>query len=178
MEKTRVTETYQYDTEGTWTGLVEQSGSSSPITYRIFLDKASRRIAHVDAKSKQTEFYSYSEQGFEISTIKKTAAGQVVEQVVMKRNAANKEEQVVFEEKGKKTTEIIIRWSDKGFQTHEEMIQHDQGGDRFVITYEHPEVDEVGNWIVQIKKVVLHQANGERVPFPGEMTKREIKYHP
>lgn len=178
VEKTKETETYQYDAEGTWTVLVEQSGSDLPITYRIFLDKASRRIAHVDGRSKETEFYTYSEQGFEMGTIKKTAAGQVVEQVTMKRNALNKEEHVLFEEKGKKAFELSIRWSDKGFQTHEEMILHAEGGDRFVTTYEYPEVDAAGNWIVRIKKQVMVQANGERVSVPDEVCKREIKYHP
>ena len=177
-EKTKETETYQYDAEGTWTGLVEQSGNSLPITYRIFLDPATRRIAQVDAKSKETEFYIYSEQGFEMGTIKKTASGQVIEQTTMKRNAANKEEHILFEEKGKKAFEISIRWSDKGFQMQEEMIFHADGGDRMVANYEYSEFDAAGNWIVQIKKQVMHQANGERMSLPDEITKREIKYHP
>ena len=172
-------EIYQYDAEGTWVALVEQSGGELPKTSRIFLDPLSKRIAHVDAKSKQTEFYMYSPQGFELSTITKSANGNVVEQTTMKRNAANKEELVVFEEPpGKKTSEISIQWSEKGFQIQETLIMHDQGGDRIVITYEHPEVDAAGNWIIEIKKQVMHQANGEVIPLPTETTKREIKYHP
>lgn len=179
VEKKKESETYQYDAEGTWTGLVEQSDGTFPTTFRIFLDQPSRRIAHTDAKSKQTEFYLYSDQGFELSTIKKTSTGKVLEQTTMKRNAANKEEQVVFEEpQGKKTTEISIEWNYKGFQSQETMIMHDQGGDRIVMTYDYPEVDAAGNWLVQIKKSLLHQANGERIPMPTETTKREIKYHP
>ena len=178
-DKKTDTETYQYDADGTWIGLVEQSGGSFPVTFRIFLDAASRRIAHVDGKSKQTEFYTYSEQGFELGTVTKTSTGNVVEQATMKRNAANKEELVVCEEPpGKKMWEVSIRWSDKGFQTQETMIMHDQGGDRMEMTYEYPEVDAVGNWLVRIKNVMVHQANGDRFPLPTETTKREITYHP
>ncbi|MDZ4402346.1 hypothetical protein [Prosthecobacter sp.] len=179
VEKKTDSEIYQYDAEGTWTALVEQSGGASPTTFRIFLDAASRRIAHVDAKSKQTEFYTYSAQGFELGTVTKTSTGKVEEQTTMQRNAANKEERVVFEEPpGKKTTEMSIQWSDKGFQTQETMIMHDEGGDRIVVTFEYPEVDAAGNWLVQIKKQVLHQAKGETIPLPTETNKREIKYHP
>lgn len=178
-EKKTDTETYQYDAEGTWIGLVEQSGGSLPVTFRIFLDAASRRVAHVDGKSKQTEFYTYSEQGYELGTVTKTSTGKVVDQTTMKRNAANKEELVVFEEPpGKKTAEISIRWSDQGFQMAETMIMHDQGGDRMEMSYEYPEVDAAGNWLVQIKKVVVHQANGDRFPLPTETTERVITYHP
>jgi|GEM_PF-4701382 len=177
--KTTESEIYQYDAERTWVALIEQSGGALPTTFRIFLDQPSKRIAHVDSKTKQTEFYTYSAQGFELSTITKSATGKTLEQTTMKRNAANKEEQVVFEEPpGKKTSEISIQWSDKGFQVQETLIMHDQGGDRIEITYEHPEIDAAGNWIIEIKKQVMHQANGSTIPLPTETTKREIKYHP
>lgn len=172
-------ETYQYDTQGTWVILVEQSEGALPTTFQIFLDEASRRIAHVNSKTKQTEFYTYSNQGFELSSIIKSATGKVIEQTTMQRNAANKEKRVLFEEPpGKKTSEILVQWSDKGFESESTMIMHDEGGDRIVMHYEHPELDASGKWIVQIKTQTLHQANGEKVPLPTETTKREIKYHP
>ncbi|MDI1314405.1 hypothetical protein [Prosthecobacter sp.] len=172
-------EIYKYDAEGTWTTLVEQSGGSASTTFHIFLDPASRRIAHVDARTKQSEFYSYSVQGFELGTTMKTAAGKVVERTMFQRNSANKEEHVVFEEMpGKMTTEFSIQWLEKGFESGSTMIMHDEGGDRIVMSYEYPEVDVTGNWIVQVKTQVLHQTSGERVSLPTETTKREIKYHP
>ncbi len=172
-------EVYQYDADGTWVFLIEQTEASFPKTFQIFLDLASRRIAHVEAKSKQTEFYTYTEQGFELGTSTKSSTGKIIEQTSFRRNISNKEERVIFEEPaGNKTTEILIEWSEKGFEKQSTMIMHDRGGDRIVSTFEYPEVDAVGNWLTCVKKRELHQSNGEKVPMATETLKREIRYHP
>lgn len=171
-------EIYAYDADGTWVSLVELT-EGAQTTFQIFIDLKTKRIAKVDQGSKNTEFISHSERGFALGTIIRTAAGKIVEKTTFKRNALDKEENVLFEEPaGKKTTEISIQWTDKGMESSSTLIMHDKDGDRFVMTYEYPEIDAVGNWLTQIEKKVLILKNGEQRPLPTVTHQRTITYHP
>lgn len=168
-----------YDAEGTWVSLVEMEEGSPQKTMSIFIDASTKRIAKVDQNSRQTEFISYSEHGFEVGTVTQTAAGKVVEKTTIRRNSSDKEEHVVFEEPpGKKTSEISIRWNAQEFEEGTTFTMYDKEGGRIVITFEYPDVDPAGNWLTQIKKQVLHTADGMQVPMPTEINKRTITYHP
>jgi hypothetical protein len=172
-------EIYGYDAEGTWISLIEQSKNSPQKTLKIFLDQPGKRIARVDQRSKETEFYSYSQSGFELATALHTTAGRVIDKTTFKRNRADKEEHVLFEEPpGNKTTEISVTWTAQGFEESTTMTFHNRDRDKIVVTYEYPDVDPTGNWLTQIQKQVLHRANGETSPMPTETVKRTITYHP
>ncbi len=174
--------TYKYDASGTWVSLVEQLEDEPVKSYQIFVDLASRRIAHVEPKTQQTEFYSYTEQGFIQDTLLKTSAGKIIEKTTFRRNpTSHKEEQILFEElvvSKMKKEEFLVQWSDKGFETHSTFTMHHETSDSLVTTYEYPEVDASGNWLVCIETKVMHLANGEKVPLPTETVRRAITYHP
>ncbi|MES2507742.1 MAG: hypothetical protein V4599_13635 [Verrucomicrobiota bacterium] len=171
-------EIYTYDEGGTWVSLVELS-EGTQTAFQIFVDLKTKRIAKVDQRSKNTEFISYSEQGFELGSITQTIAGKTLEKTTFRRNALNKEEHVLFEEPiGKKTSEFIIQWLPEGFERTSTIIMHDKDGDQFVMTYEYPEIDSAGNWLTQIEKSVLILKNGEKRSLPTVTNKRKISYYP
>ncbi|GEP41310.1 hypothetical protein [Brevifollis gellanilyticus] len=171
---------YKYDASGTWVSLVEQLEDEPVKSYQIFVDTASRRVAHVEPKTKQTEFYSYTAQGLINDTLLKTSAGKIIETTTFRRNASShKEEQILTEkDEGRQSTEYLMQWSDKGFEIHSTFIMRHESDDRLITTYEHPDVDANGNWLICIETSTMHRPNGEKIPLPKETVKREITYHP
>ncbi|HYF34651.1 MAG TPA: hypothetical protein VD994_05120 [Prosthecobacter sp.] len=169
---------YTYDAEGTWISLTEEADGELS-RHRIAIDAKTRRITKVNSESKQTEFITYSEGGFEVESITRNAEGKAVEKVTLQRNAAGKEEHVLFEEPpGKTTTEFFLEWTPEGFQMTATLIMHDNDGAKIITSYEYPETDAAGNWLTQIQKQVLQEKNGERIRLPTVTVKRTISYHP
>lgn len=168
---------YGYDEGGNWTSLIEEA-DGSVTNYLVFADPKTKRIAKVHSRSKDTEFITYTEQGFESATLTQTSTGRILEKTTIRRNSSQQEENVLFEEPpGTKTTEFQIQWSDRGFESRSVLVMHDKGGDQMVIQFEYPDVDAQGNWLTQIEKRVLMLKNGDKRTLPTVINKRTLSYH-